>query len=315
MPRQIFDDDEPLFDYSAVDDLSELGIGDRGYAMQYPPDDSNTIFGDQFERRAREIQRSPSNLQPVYQVEMKSGNWSGCNQLGITQDFSPDNNNQQTILKLDEWGFPRIWTVTLGINDYSLLNAPNPIGFAVTAHIEFGSGGTTETVEIDWLQGTSICLPMNAVNVIAKYTTGSGEGATSIPADLRLSVIVARGRTQTSQPIRTVRPAENATFIEIPKFAKNVFMCQELSLPGLNPFTFYSSGKFIEFSATSTLPSVSNPGYLTSQFVSSVDVANTLVGGPQWIPIPPFARFIKFLTALGADTTFPGVVAHFQIGL
>jgi hypothetical protein len=286
----------------------------RDRVILEPHIDQDEVFDDQFERRAHEIQRVPGSDNVVSVVPAKQGPWSGNNQLGITRAFSANVENEQTILRLDEWGFPEVWTLTLGINDYSLARNPDPIGFAVTARIDFGAGGAMQTVEIDWLNGTSIPLNMNALNVVAEYTTGSGEGSTSIPDDLRLTATLGKGHMSLSEPIRTVVPTEGATSVEIPKFAKSVFGCNTLGLPGSTPFSYYSSGKYVQFTQGPSAGAIISTTYLTSQFVSSIDFANQLVGGPQWIPVPPFARFLSFLDAAGAPTVLGGVY-HFRIGV
>ncbi len=291
-------------------------LGEDADVRLEPGIDQDEVFDDQFERRAHEIQRTPSASNAVNVIPSKVGPWTGFGGLGIERVFAPDANNLQTILKLDEWGFPQMWTLALGINDFSLVPDPDPIAFDVTAIVQFGSGGVVQTVEIDWLNGTAISLPMNALNVVARYSAQSGEGATSIPADLRLRASLVHGTSFNARPTRTVITVEGDSFIEIPKFAKKVFISSGLSLPGINPFTFYTDGSFLSFSTNENNSSGPNPTYLTSQLVSFVDITNTLVGGPQWLPVPPFARFIRYLDAAGASQPFDaGTVAQFEIGL
>lgn len=151
-----------------------------------------------------------------------NGSWSGNNQLGNEVPFAPDSNNRQTVLKLDEWGPPEIWTVSLymvnGLADFGSFN--------VQAHIEFGSGGTTQIETVDWVNGMQISLPMNAVNVIAEYkqvdVTDAGRG-------IRLGVQLSRGRRGGSQPpVLTlsdelfVGSMTTSAPIEIPKFATRI---------------------------------------------------------------------------------------------
>ncbi len=98
-------------------------------------------------------------------VEPRSGSWTGNNQLGIEQKFKPDAQNRQTILKMDENGPPVMWNVCLGF--VNTLSAFNQID--ATATIEFGVGGVTQIVKVDWLNGTCLSVPANAINVIAEF--------------------------------------------------------------------------------------------------------------------------------------------------
>lgn len=124
---------------------------------------------DQFERRAAELAREGKLGHPAQAPvgnEPRTGSWTGSNQLGNELPFEPDANNRQTILKLDEWGYPEIWTVSLGIKGFPQ-GTFDRIG--IRAIIEYGAGGITQTVVIDWRNGSRISLPMNAVNVIAEF--------------------------------------------------------------------------------------------------------------------------------------------------
>lgn len=151
-----------------------------------------------------------------------NGLWSGNNQLGYETPFAADNQNRQTILKLDEWGPPEIWTIGL----YLIPSIPAQTAgrFDITAEISYGAGGSTQVVNLDWMIGNQISLPMNAVNIIASYPELN-------PTDLagvRLGVQLARGaRANTSPPIYTVArrvDVANSTFfsVPIPKLAKRM---------------------------------------------------------------------------------------------
>jgi hypothetical protein len=127
----------------------------------------------------------------VATIVPRQGWWSNYPQLGEEQAFAPDANNRQTILKADELGPPEVYTLTLGIA-YSEQDWPGAgRAFEVEAEINFGAGGATQVVKIDWVQGAQISLPMNAVNVVATYNIGIT--APQPPADLRLSVMLGRG--------------------------------------------------------------------------------------------------------------------------
>src|SRR3954449_11237526 len=134
----------------------------------------------------------PAGLPPVATIVPRQGWWSSYPQLGEEQDFTPDAHNRQVILKADELGPPEVYTLTLGIS-YSEQDWPGSSrAFEVEAEINFGAGGATQVVRIDWVQGAQISLPMNAVNVVATYNIDA-LAEPQPPADLRLSVMVGRG--------------------------------------------------------------------------------------------------------------------------
>jgi len=122
----------------------------------------------------------------------RTGWWSDYPQFGEEQAFAPDAQNRQQILKADELGPPEVYTITLGIS-YSEQNWPGAgRAFEVEAEINFGAGGATQVVRIDWVQGAQISLPMNAVNVVATYNIDA-LAAPQPPGDLRLSAMLGRG--------------------------------------------------------------------------------------------------------------------------
>lgn len=157
-----------------------------------------------FERKVAEME--PAHPPLVTQdSHARKGPWTGNNQLGYSLAFAPDADNQQTVLKLDEWGFPEVWTVSLSLEGFDNLEAFGPVnGFGVRALIHFGVGGATQTIEVDWKTGTQLSLAMNAINVIANYQNldvGAGEGA-----GLKLSVVLSRGNRpgNSGAPVRTM---------------------------------------------------------------------------------------------------------------
>lgn len=164
----------------------------------------------------------PAELTPVVVVTPSQGWWSGSNNLGNEVQFSPDSNARQTVLSMPELGLPDVWTISLylvnGVADFGAFN--------VRARIEFGAGGTTQIMEVDWINGTQISLPMNAVNVIAEYQdvdiTDDGSG-------IRLGVQLAKGRRGGNQPPTLsmsdeyfVAAGDTGPLVEIPKFATRV---------------------------------------------------------------------------------------------
>lgn len=138
----------------------------------------------------------PDGMVPVAALTPRTGWWSDYPQFGEEQPFEPDAQNRKQILKADELGPPEVYTLTLGIS-YTEENWPGPgRAFEVEAEINFGAGGATQVVKIDWVQGAQISLPMNAVNVVANFKQAAdieGLVAPKPPHDLRLSVMLGRG--------------------------------------------------------------------------------------------------------------------------
>lgn len=221
------------------------------------------------------IQPAPHGVPQVAAVTPRTGGWSGDNQLGYELPFAPDANNRQTVLKLDEWGPPEIWTVSLGIRYKGLTSDTQT--FDVAAQINFGAGGATQVVEMDWLNGARIALPMNAVNVVAKYDIKPGF---TPPADLYLSVMLSRGTYAGQVAQRSfwfdIEPGPSRTTpIKIPNFAKRVrLMTQNGAFP-----------------ATTILRLMGNAS-LTGD-IASVTFANysTLAAYSAGVPIPRFAKY------------------------
>src|SRR5690348_14003177 len=103
-----------------------------------PALDSQEFGDDGMARRKLENTpvMAPHQLTPVAPVIPSNGSWTGNNQLGIELPFAPDSNNRQTILKLDEWGPPDVWTISLFTRDD--LQVFQALGIKAT--IEFGAG-------------------------------------------------------------------------------------------------------------------------------------------------------------------------------
>lgn len=282
---------------------------DKDRTILEPGYNQDEVFDDQFERRAREIQRTPGASQGLPIIPSKQGPWTGNNQLGIEREFAADSNNRQTILKLDEWDFPDVWTICLGMNDFT----PTQGGFDVTALIQFGIGGVTQVVEVDWLNGSGISLPMNALNVVAQYNFIDGEVPGSPPSDLRLRVSISKLPSQNLRPTRSYWFRDGVQTIEIPPFAKAVHLAP---IPDIgNPFDFYSVNAAKFSTRQNTIGHAGISLAQMSQFVSYIDFTNEFVGAASFYPIPPFARFINFVDVpAGSDVTVQ-CVAQFLIGL
>jgi hypothetical protein len=311
-------DDELFDDLNAVpwDDIGR--INQDGFVENEDLGDNPIFFDDQFEMRSRELQAAPPGMKTVNLFPSKQGPWSGNNQLGIQQLFSPDANNRQTILKLDEWGMPELWTLCLGlsfdINNWQPAD-PRSANFDITAIIQFGIGGVVQEVEIDWNNGTCITLPMNALNVIAQYNfspdEGEGGAASEPPTDLLLRASLAHGSLTQAKPTRTHLIAIDAypgfgfpQAFDIPPFAtavKIIPLTSSAFPDDLNAYPFYSQTGFIAFStgvAHLTEGPIDWARFLTfynlNQLVSSINFAESTCGAPVYIDIPTGARSIAF---------------------
>ena len=320
MPKQIFDNDEELFDYGSIDELAAMGIGDRGYTDVNPPIGSDELFQDHFERRAREKNRDGGvpGTPSVAVLDPKTGAWTGLNQLGNEVEFAPQANNQQTVLRLDEWGMPAPWTLALGLD---IPDSGLPAGgFEATALIFFGAGGITQYAEIDWAQGASITLPMNALNVVARYSFGIDEaGSATLPTNLRLRASICRYATTTGKATRTFSfnvANGNPLVVPIPPFAKNLSV-YDMEQGAANPFTFYGGAFQVRFFCTENGSGGPVAVYDISQLVTYLNVAETIVGAPLPLPIPSRARFVAITNLAGTPITNNNLFAGFQfeIGL
>lgn len=191
---------------------------------------------DQFERRADELEAQGKLGKPQPGApEPQTGPWSKSNQLGsaktladltVTNPSSKSLTFSGTILKLPEWGFPEVWTISLG-----LLVPPDFTGFVVgTATIVFGVGGSQQTIVCDWIQGTQLSLVMNAVEVNLSVTVQSTIGTETLQNQVQFSVQVSRGtRGEGPPPVRFISTGSIATlsdtgFIALPAFTKRVLV-------------------------------------------------------------------------------------------
>jgi hypothetical protein len=210
----------------------------------------------------------------VSPVEARNGPWSGDNQLGFTLPFAPDAENRQTILKLDEWGMPQVWSIMLGRTQFD-----GEVGeLDVKAELEIGCGGTTQRVRVDWINGTVIRAPMNALNVIARYDFAVGG---VILDGLRLTATLGRGTVGGLPPTYSVEvpeidPAALGDLLELPPFAKSV------------DFVKRSSSEASPFDAGIEYRFVQEQGF-TRGSVSGTEYASYHRG----IPIPPRATKIR----------------------
>lgn len=206
----------------------------------FPPFGGTSPEGDTVTvRNPRIADPQAHGIPQVAPVIPRNGMWSGYNQLGYQAKYGPDQRGTQTILKLDEWGPPEVWTISLFLKSEFL----DSDGFNVQARINFGAGGSTQVMLIDWINGAQISLPMNAVNVEAIFadvdvaTEGKG---------LALGVQLARGsRGGTLPPVLMIAEhleiaADNESVsFTMPAFAKRVVLMPAAN-DAANIAAFYS---------------------------------------------------------------------------
>lgn len=267
---------------------------------------------DDFSMRAmRQQQRSaPPGLPIVQPLPLRNHPmWSGNNELGRETPFAPDANNRQTVLKMEEWGEPRAWTLCLGMN-YDRSNPDSAFtAFTVLAEIQFGVGGTTQLVEVDWRQGASITLVANTIVVNAIYPFQEVAGA-SVPSDLILRANVSRGATTKPRPTRSFtrllfdNASAAADFIAVPPFAKSVSIFPYSNVLSVTHFQFYTS--VLVNQSMGTDASINQLGIPASQLVEDIDFTNQLVFAPRPLPIIEGTRSLQLVwTAAGLPTPPP----------
>lgn len=203
--------------------------------------------------------QNPHELMPVVPVQTAHGWWTNNNNIGNELPIDPDSTQRQTILNLPEMGPPQLWTISLYmVNNLELFN-----GFDVEAEINFGAGGTTQIVKIDWLNGTQITLPMNAVNVVAVFKNfdilADGAGA-------RIGVQVAKGNRPGGgePPVLTI--SENLTVLkgqineqafDIPRFAKKIRIAPRGIFAALNFIPNSAAANLVTITTSTDRPGTS----------------------------------------------------------
>lgn len=262
-------------------------------------------YDDDFAERVR----GAGGATPVIPLEARTGPWTGNNQLGIAQPFDSDENNRQTILKLDEWGMPEVWSVMLGIEygDDSLVALGS--GFEVAAVLSPGVGGASQEVKIDWRQGAIISMPMNSLNVIAEYRNPYPNASVTVPDDLRLTVTLARGTVIHPSPTlgsyyellqyNAIQDLQTERY-EIPAFTSHVRVIQQDAYDE----KLMSGDYYLEFWATN------DPADTVGMGSIEIDPQAVFEG----CPVPGAAKYVSVRnrSAVAGNVTF---YYQFVIGL
>lgn len=232
----------------------------------------------------RAVQKASPSVQKVVLEPVRTGPWSGNNNLGARVPFSPDANNEQTIFKMPEWGWPTVRTVSCGIH-YNVGNMPALAWWDVIGLATIGIGGASQEFEFSWLEGTTFSAPMNAIDIRVRYDRTI---VPSIPTDLHLSVQIGEGSFAKGPVICGRRGQVTAmalgvpgtmTPVTIPKFARRLELIGTDTLSGTNLF---AAGNVLTFDVG---------GAPTQALVVPMTEYNRYDGG---IPIPPFARRVSF---------------------
>lgn len=258
----------------------------------YAPTVSHPLVDDFTLRAARLRQGQQPPIPTSYQIPLRNHPlWSGNNELGIEQPYQPDGNGLQTILKLGEWGEPRMWTIALGIvYNPALIPGGGDGQFSIDGLIRFGSGGVTQDIDVDWGEGVSLTVPMNAVNVIARYSETTFKSNT--PPDLRLRVNLAPGelsqQNATKSTLLTVETgALNAVTSVIPKFARRLEVARGF---GTAPAGAWDANMSYDFRGAPTTGDLG--GFTGAEYLANF--------GGRGVPIPAPARFIRVANVTGS---------------
>lgn len=251
----------------------------------------NILLDPRVDDQAVQNARRDNGTPTVQLAYPRKGIWSGQNQLGVELPFELDSSRMQTIFKMDEWGFPEVWTLSLALALPKQL-VQNQI-FDIIGEVSFGSGGIVQTFEVDWVVGTVFSLPMNAVNVRARWSDLATIKGVLPPEGIRVSVIISRGGIRHARATKTnyfgpLAAGESVsdpfsvprTFLPIPPFAKSVVV---------QPRTLAAAAGL--YAADASLQ------FLESNFVaipSPVSVAPGNMLGPTTsfkVPVPANARY------------------------
>jgi hypothetical protein len=279
--------------------------------MTFPKGRSILTSSDRLDEASFAENRREHGTPMVQLAHPRNGVWSGKNQLGVELPFSLDANRMQTIFKLDEWGFPEVWTISLGLALPTELTAGQV--FDIVGEVSFGAGGVTQQFEVDWVEGTMFSLPMNAVNVRARWSDFATINGIQPPEGIRVSTVISKGSLRHARATLTNYmggggangiPAGTffvntftapPTFLPIPAFAKSVVVLPRAPADAANLYIAASSLQFLTDNNTAA-PAVilGVPGNFLGPTASFK------------VPIPATSRYFTFFNggAAPASATF-----------
>jgi len=258
----------------------------------------------------------PEPSASVYVQPAPHGIWSGNNNFGFETPFATDSGNRERIVNLPEWGEPAVWTVSLGI-DYSenaWPSAPSR-GFEVVAEVAYGTGGSTQTALVDWIQGATFSVPMNALSISATYSGPIIEEPPRPPNDLILRVLIGRGTISTGLPptkfaglldgnIFIVFPDDDisTSFARIPKFGRKLFV---VPLVADDANRIANGNNYVRFFSA---PDSASTAFATGTY--KLDTASLLNG----VPVPPFTKYVT-VENQGGGTDGAAAFFNFELQL
>lgn len=261
---------------------------------------------EDYEAEALPHKTAKRGLPIVGVVTPPNGPWSRNNNLGQLVKFSEQANNTASILQMPENGPPEIWTVTLGSQDGFRTGLIQNGGYGITAQIEFGAGGATQTVEIDWLAGAQISWPCNAITVKAVYDN------VTLSNPVHLTALASKGaRPGGASPVKTI--AQNlliegaggrSLVYKIPDFAYRILVLPEVNT-GVSPATAYQSFYSDDFELN--LYSGNAPGAFIVSSLFFGNRAQAMMG----LPVTGNARFATLYNNT-ADDLYVTIVALIQ---
>lgn len=259
--------------------------------------------GDRIDEVSMQEARRDGGTQMVQLAYPRQGVWSGKNQLGVELPFQLDANRMQTIFKMDEWGFPEVWTVSLG------LQLPEDLTegqiFDIVGEVNFGSGGIMQQFDVDWVDGTAFSLPMNAINVRARWNSRALIQGVEPPPGIRVSTLIARssirharatftsfmGSLPVGEFLRNTF-AVPPIFQPIPAFAKSVVVVPTTPADAAN---LYAAGSSLQFLMNNN----------TAVPATILGVPGTFLGPTASfkVPIPATARYFTFFNGGAAPVS------------
>lgn len=264
----------------------------------FEPDHSHPMIDDFALRAQRQrAAQQPPGVPPVFPLPMRNHPmWSGNNELGQEQEFQLDANNRQTILKMNEWGFPQVWNVKLGMQVRDEDFDANDLT-AIYAIVQAGAGGTVQEFEIDWNDGVSFNCAFNALTIIA-----ARGGAANIPPNLRLRASIGTREVSSGLPVRTVpvgvvAAAATSSRFRVPAFARRMWLFNQSAVAGSD---VYAANVILNFYTNPT----------TAVLAYTLPTARFLDFG-QGIPLPLAASYFEIVNG-SATEIVPSAV--FEIG-
>lgn len=260
----------------------------------FRPNVSETLVDDFTLRAARQRARQAPALPLVMPVPLRTHPiWTSNNSLGFElriDDASASALFERTVLKLDEFGMPETWTLALSTNfEANSDNADQ--AFFLVGLLEIGSGGVVDQIGVDWRNGTTFRLPMNALNLKVRgfFGTPAGGPGSVVPSGFAVRAILSRANQSGLPPQLTAQlSASNGaadpsdTAVAVPKYAKTF---KPVATTAAAATAMFAAGNFWEFWATS------GAGGTLIGTLRAQDVPSYLGGG---IPIPNPARFVSF---------------------